>query len=160
MFKNFIVAYDHNANKKVIERVKETLSQHGIESVLIEDDNKDNDYPILAVKAHETYTNQKADGLLLLCGTGVGMNIVANKFKGIRSVLATSEEYAYYSRRHENANTLVLAAGYKDENYEVKFCGRKMVRIISAFVETEFQGEERHIRRISEIDKIDRTGKV
>ena len=63
---------------------------------MIEDDNKDNDYPILAVKAHETYTNQKADGLLLLCGTGVGMNIVANKFKGIRSVLATSEEYAYF----------------------------------------------------------------
>ena len=160
MFKKFIVAYDHNASKKVIDRVRETLKLHGIESIAVEDDAKDNDYPLLAVKAHDIYEQQGADGMLLLCGTGVGMNIVANKFKGIRSVLATSVEEAYFSRRHEDANTLVLAAGYKDEKYDLKFCGRKMVRMINAFVETEFQGEERHKRRISEIDKIDKTGRA
>ncbi len=160
MFKKFIIAYDHNASKKIIDRVRETLSIHGIESIAIEDDAKDNDYPLLAIKAYEIYKEQKADGLLLLCGTGVGMNIVANKCKGIRSVLATSEAETYFSRRHEDVNTLVLATGYKDEKYEVKFCGRKMVRMINVFLETEFQGEERHSRRISEIDKIDKTGKA
>ncbi len=160
MFKKFVIAYDHNAKKKTIDRVKNVLSEFGIEFLTVDDDAKDNDYPILAVKAHELYKSSGADGLLLLCGTGIGMNVVANKFDGIRSVLATSEAEAYYARRHENANSLALVGGYIDENFEIKFCGRKMERMIRVFISTEFQGEERHKRRIAEIENIEKTGRA
>lgn len=156
MFKKFIIAYDHNAKPQTIKRIKETLAEYGIESVSVDDSKQDNDYPILAQEAYKLYKSENADGLLLLCGTGVGMNMVANRFSGIRSVLADSEARAYFSKRHENANCLVLSTSYSDEKYEIKFCGRKMVRIIRVFVSTEFQGEERHKRRIGEIEELDR----
>lgn len=156
MFKKIVVAYDHNAKPKVIERLKQVILKFGVDVQVLEDEKTDNDYPILAELAYETYKKTGADGIILLCGTGIGMNIVANKFDGIRSVLGTGTEYAYFSRRHENANCLVLAAGYQDGDMQVKFCGRKMERLVETFLSTEFQGEERHKRRIEEISKIEK----
>ena len=155
MFKKFIVAYDHNADGKYIQKIKEVLSEKGIAFEVLTDDDKANDYPLLAKRAYETYVEKKADGMVLLCGTGIGMNVVANKYDGIRAVLATSEAESYFARRHENANTIVFGAGYSDDNYEIKLCRRKMARMLTAFVETEFQGEERHKRRIAQIAKIE-----
>ncbi len=155
MFNKIVVAYDHNAKKTVIERLKNVVTECGCSIALVEDDKEDNDYPILAKKAYELFKNSKADGMILLCGTGIGMNVVANKFDGIRSVLATGTEFAYYSRRHENANCLVLAAGYDDGVVQVKFCARKMERIIRTFLTTDFEAAERHKRRISEILSIE-----
>ena len=154
MFKKFVVAYDHRVNQKYINKIKMVLDSKNIECEVIEDNGETNDYPLLAKKCHERYLETKADGMILLCGTGIGMNVVANKFNGIRSVLATSEAESYFSRRHEDANCLVFGAGYADEKYEVKLCTRKMARMIEAFVDTDFEGD-RHIRRLNQITDIE-----
>ena len=154
MFKKFVIAYDHRVDLKTIDKIKNVLMAKEIEVLVVEDNGESNDYPLLAKKCYELYLENKADGMLLLCGTGIGMNVVANKFAGIRSVLATSEAEAYFSRRHEDANCLVFGAGYADEKYEVKLCKRKMVRMIEAFVDTDFEGD-RHIRRLNQITDIE-----
>ena len=155
MFKKFVIAYDHRVDRKVIDRATDALSQNGIQFFVVEDSNETNDYPILASRAFELYKKEKADGMLLMCGTGIGMNVVANKFDGIRSVLATSEEEAYFARRHEDANCIVFGVGYSDGLKEIKLCKRKMIRMLNMFVSTEFEGD-RHIRRVDEIAKIER----
>ena len=159
MFKKFIIAYDHRADAKTVERAKTALEEENIEAIVFEDNGEANDYPVLASKAYEMYEKNNADGMLLMCGTGIGMNMVANKFAGIRAVLATSEAEAYFSRRHENANCLVFGVGYGDGVYEVKLCRRKMVRMIKAFVNAEFEGD-RHVRRVEQISKIEKGGKL
>lgn len=160
MFKKFVVAYDHRVDLKYIERIKAYLTENGIEYDVVEDDSEGNDYPILARKAYQIYLDKNASGMILLCGTGVGMNVVANKCAGIRSVLPSEEGSAYFARRDEDANCIVFAAGKSDENYEVKLCKRKMIRILDVFINTEFLGEERHARRIAQIATIEKGGKI
>ena len=154
MFKKFVIAYDHRVDKKYIDKIKEVLTLNNIDQIVVEDNETTNDYPILAKKAHDLYLSNECDGMILLCGTGIGMNVVANKFNGIRSVLANSEAEAYFSRRHEDANCLVFGAGYADEIYEIKLCRRKMARMITTFITTAFEGD-RHIRRLNEINDIE-----
>lgn len=158
MFEKFVVAYDHRVQSKYIDTIKNVLAENGVSVEIIEDNGESNDYPILAGKAFETMKKTKADGLLLLCGTGIGMNVVANKFAGIRSVLANSEAEAYFARRHENANSLVFGAGYTDGVFEIKLCRRKMSRIIETFLKTDFEGD-RHVRRLNQISDIEKGGK-
>ena len=160
MFKSFVVAYDHRVDLKYIEKIKTYLDEKGLKYSIVKDDGEANDYPILASKAYQIYLKNKADGMILLCGTGVGMNIVANKCDGIRSVLPSEEGSAYFARRDEDANCIVFAAGKADENYEVKLCKRKMIRMLDVFISTVFQGEERHKRRIGQIAQIEQKGKI
>ena len=155
MFNKFIIAYDHRAEKKYIDSIKQTLKENNIDFFEVLDGGKDNDYPILASKAYSEFLSQKADGMILLCGTGIGMNVVANKCDGIRAVLANSEAEAYFARRHENANCIVFGAGYSDGIQEVKLCRRKMVRMLSTFLVTDFEGD-RHVRRLNEIAEIEK----
>ena len=155
MFKKFIIAYDHRVDKKYIDKVAEYLKNSGIEYNVVEDNTEANDYPILAYKAYNLYKETGASGMILLCGTGVGMNVVANKFDGIRSVLAQSEADAFFARNDENANCIVFPAGKANEEYSVKICKRKMIRALNVFVETPFEGG-RHQRRVNEIAEIER----
>ena len=155
MFKKFVIAYDHRVDLKYIEKIKAYLNDNGFDFEVIEDNGETNDYPILASKAYRVYLDKKASGMILLCGTGVGMNVVANKFAGIRSVLPNEEASAYFARRDEDANCIVFAAGKSDEKYEVKLCKRKMIRILDVFVSTDFEGG-RHLRRVEQIGKIER----
>ncbi len=158
MFKKFVITYDHRVDLKYIEAIKTYLTESGIEFLIVADTGEANDYPILASKAYQTYLNEKADGMILLCGTGVGMNVVANKFAGIRSVLADSEAITYFSRRDEDANSIVFAAGKSDERFTVKACKRKMIRVLDVFINTDFEGG-RHIRRVGQIAEIEKGGK-
>ena len=155
MFNKFVIAYDHRVDLKYIEKIKGYLAEKGLEFEVVEDNGETNDYPILASKAYQIYLAKKASGMILLCGTGVGMNVVANKFAGIRSVLPSEEASAYFARRDEDANCIVFAAGKADEKYEVKLCKRKMIRILDVFISTDFEGG-RHIRRVEQIGKIER----
>ena len=155
-FQSFVVAYDHRVDYKYISKIKEFLQEKNITLFEIKCENDaNNDYPILASKAHQVYVNNKCDGLILLCGTGVGMNVVANKFAGIRSVLAQSEADAFFSRNDENANAIVFPAGKSNETYSVKICKRKMIRALDVFINTPFEGG-RHQRRIDEIAEIEK----
>lgn len=154
MFKKFVICYDHRVNSSYIEKIKETLKGKGIDYLVVEDNGETNDYPLLALKCHEWYKENNADGMILLCGTGIGMNVVANKFAGIRSVLAHSVAEAYFSRRHEDSNALVFGAGYSDGVHAVSLDLDEMAKMIDVFVETPFEGD-RHIRRLGQITDIE-----
>jgi ribose 5-phosphate isomerase B len=158
MFKRFVIAYDHRVDLKYIEKIKAFLNEKQIEYFIIEDNGEANDYPILASKAYQIYLEKKDCGLIFLCGTGVGMNVVANKFAGVRSVLPETEASAFFARNDEDANSIVFAAGKANEKYEVKICKRKMIRILDVFLNTPFEGG-RHERRLAQIEKIEKGGK-
>ncbi len=155
MFKKFVIAYDHRVDLKYIEKIKNYLNENNIEFDIVEDNGEANDYPILARRAYELYLSSKASGMILLCGTGVGMNVVANKCLGIRSVLPETVDSAFFARNDEDANCIVFAAGKANELYEVKLCKRKMIRILDVFINTSFEGG-RHQRRVDQIAKIER----
>lgn len=108
------------------------------------------DYPDFAAKVAEKVSeNPKENRGILLCGSGVGMDIVANKFKGVRSALVWSAEEALVkqSRQHDDSNVLSLPADYLTE---------EQVRgIVKLWLETPFLGVERHIRRIQEIKALE-----
>lgn len=158
-FKKFVIAYDHRVDLKYIEKIKQYLDEKGIAHVCVDENGEANDYPIIASKAYKLYKEEPADGMILLCGTGVGMNVVANKFAGIRSVLPDNEGSAFFARNDENANSIVFAAGKANEKYEVKICKRKMIRILDVFISTPFEGG-RHQRRVDQIYKIEEGGKI
>ena len=154
MFKSAVLAYDHRVDKKYIDKIKEVLSANKIMIDEVLDSCETNDYPLLAQEAYRRMNENKNDLMVLLCGTGIGMNVVANKFDKIRAVLANSEAEAYFARRHENANCIVFGAGYGDEVYEIKLCKRKMARMLETFLTTDFEAG-RHIRRIEQIGQIE-----
>lgn len=87
---------------------------------------------------------------VVVCGSGVGADIVANRFRGVRSVLAISAEQAADSRNDDDTNVLSLAADYIDLEQAKK--------IVSSWLQTPFSGEERYKRRIQEIDELGSTG--
>ena len=79
---------------------------------------------------------------ILICGTGIGMSIAANKVKGIRAARCVTKEDAYLTRTDNNSNILCLS--YKQSDEEIK-------DIIETFINTPFSNEERHIRRVNKI---------
>ncbi len=107
--------------------------------------DKNDDYTdfgkLVAQKVSEDPNKNKG---ILICGSGVGMDISANRFKGVRSVLAPSSELAVSSRKDDNTNILSLGANFIGE--------KKAEKIIKAWLETEFTGEEKRIRRLRKID--------
>ncbi len=100
------------------------------------------DYPDYAFPAAEAVAAGKADRCILICTTGIGVSICANKVKGIRCALCTSEFQAEMTRRHNNANA--LAMGAKTVSAETAW------NIAKKFLETEFEGG-RHERRVQKI---------
>lgn len=84
---------------------------------------------------------------ILICGSGVGMDIVANKFKQVRSVLAISPDQVMASREDDDTNVLSLAADYVD--FE------SVKKIVSVWLQTPFSGDDRHKKRLEKIRQID-----
>lgn len=84
---------------------------------------------------------------ILLCGTGVGMNIVSNKNKNIRSVLAHSVTVAKKSRDHNDSNVICLGTWINDKHQNIK--------IVSAWIDTQF-GEGRHVKRVEKIERLEK----
>ena len=106
--------------------------------------NDSTDYPIYAFKVGEAIKDNKIDFGILICGTGIGMSIACNKVKNVRCARVCSNEDAYYTRLHNNANVIALS-----ENVE------NVEEIITTFLETKFSNEEKHIRRIEMISNYD-----
>ena len=100
------------------------------------------DYPDYAFPAAEAVSAGKADRCIVICTTGIGVSICANKVKGVRCALCTSEFQAEMTRRHNNANA--LAMGAKTVSSETAW------NIVRTFLETEFEGG-RHQRRVQKI---------
>jgi ribose 5-phosphate isomerase B len=101
------------------------------------------DYTDFAIAAAELVAGGAADRGILICGSGAGMSIAANKVKGIRAALAVSPEGARLARAHNDANVLALGAWQQDEVARV-------LDIVEAFLATEFEGG-RHARRVDKI---------
>jgi len=104
------------------------------------------DYPDYAIKAIKEYFNIGADFGILICGTGIGMSIVANKFKGIRAALAYNVETARLSRQHNHANFLCLGARQLSKDYAIK--------IVDEWLRAGQEGG-RHKRRVGKIVRLE-----
>jgi len=153
-FKKIAVACDHRG-EDYIKFVKKALDEQGIETILPDyAKGADNDYPDVVKETNKLLQNGEVDGMILLCGTGVGMMIAANKCKNVRCVLASDEDVAAFGRIHEDCNALAMGVGYKDEEgREVHLCKRKLQRIVKTFVTTPFAGG-RHLRRVEKLNNI------
>jgi len=103
------------------------------------------DYPDYGILAARAVSQGKADKGILICGSGIGMSIVANKVNGIRAALCMTEEMAEMSRRHNNSNILVMGGRM------IEF--KKAVNIIEVWLETPFEGG-RHFKRINKIHQL------
>lgn len=135
------IACDHagyEIKKEIIEFLKENkyeVKDYGCDS------NDSVDYPKYAFKLCEDI--KSLDKGILICTTGIGMSIAANKVKGIRCAKVDNVDEARLTRLHNNSNVLAVSA-LKDIN-DIK-------KIIKVFLETTFSNEERHVRRIEMID--------
>ena len=108
-----------------------------------QDANKPDDYPDYAHPlASEVSKGQVRRGILL-CGSGVGMDIVANRYPGVRAALAWEPEIGELSRKHNNSNVLVLPARFMTDDQAVK--------TMKAWLDAKFEGG-RHERRVEKID--------
>lgn len=108
------------------------------------DSTKSVDYPIYARKVGRAIQMGECDKGILICGTGIGISIAANKMKGIRAALCTDCFSAEATRLHNDANILALGGRVVGPGLAVK--------IVDTFLNTEFSHEERHQRRINLIE--------
>ena len=106
------------------------------------------DYPLYAEKVSLMVRDTPYTLGILLCGSGIGVNVVANKFDGVRAGVGKTPEQVRAGRRDDDMNILVIAADFtKDE--EAK-------KIVKAFLETKFDGKERYKRRLREVGRIEK----
>src|SRR3954470_1161399 len=141
------VGADH-AGYELKEKLKQRLTQQGVQVV---DEgtvsNESVDYPDFARKVGEDVVGKRADLGLLVCGSGIGMAIAANKVPGVRAANVSNVEEAGLSREHNDANVLSIGARFLDET--------KAWSIVDKFLHTEFAGG-RHQRRVDKITEIER----
>jgi len=104
------------------------------------------DYPLIGYQVAEEVSLGKVKRGILICKTGIGQSIVANKLKNVRAALCYNKEAAELSRRHNDSNILVLGS---------KFCSPERAKeILKVWLATEFEGG-RHLRRIKQIKNIE-----
>ncbi|MBR6663383.1 MAG: ribose 5-phosphate isomerase B [Alphaproteobacteria bacterium] len=103
------------------------------------------DYPLIARKMTDAILEKKADFGVLICGTGIGISIAANRVKGIRAAILYNEDVARLTREHNNANIAVF--GGRMQKFE------DVVKYFDIFMTTDFSEENRHQKRICELDE-------
>ncbi len=107
------------------------------------------DYPDFALEVARAVAESRADRGILICGTGIGMSIAANKIRGVRAAPCHDDITAELSRRHNDANIMCLSADLLGE--------RLIDRMIETWLKTEFEGG-RHARRVDKIKQIEDAG--
>lgn len=128
------------------ESIKEYLTEEGIQFVDYGTNSLESvDYPDYGRAVAEAVINKEVDKGILICGTGIGISITANRIKGIRCALCTDSYSAKMSRMHNNANILALGGRVLGVGLALD--------IVKTFLDTEFEGG-RHERRINKIDDI------
>ena len=143
------VGADH-AGFELKEKLKEYLEDEGYEVVdggALSYEPTD-DYPEYAAEVGRMVAGGAADRGVLVCDSGIGVDIVANKIPGVRSALVLNEELAKITRQHNDSNVLSLGSMFVDDE--------KAKRIVDNFLQTDFSHAERHERRVREIEKIER----
>jgi ribose 5-phosphate isomerase B len=141
-------ANDH-AGLDLREPLFDELRQRGVDILDFGTSSPDSvDYPVQARKACQAIGSGQADRAVLVCGTGIGISIAANKFSGIRCALVYDEEAARLCRLHNDANVLALRGRGADPDLSR--------RLLGIWLETEFSGDERHLKRIRKIQALER----
>ncbi len=142
-----VIGSDHGGlNLK--SALKSYLNRRGIDIVDAGTDNGDSvDYPDFGLKVAEMVASGKADGGVLVCGTGIGMSISANKVPGIRAALVTDVYMARMAKEHNNANILVLGGRVLDEQIACDLVG--------TWLDASFEGG-RHQGRLDKIAEIEK----
>lgn len=138
------IATDHNGvnEKKVLI---EYLMKKGYEVIDYSPVNNPlDDYPKFAHRVCKAISKKEIDVGILMCGTGIGMAIAANKHKGIRCALASTVEEAKLGRGHNHAQ--ILAMSHKEDIDNIR-------AMALAFIEESYYDDERHIRRLKEIEE-------
>jgi len=141
-----VVASDHRGYdaKQVVKAI---VTQMGHECIDVGTDTATPvDYPDLAYMAGKSVSDKTADRAILICATGLGMSIAANKVRGVRAALCHDELSAQISRDHNDANVLCLSG---DQLGEVL-----LRKVVEAWMSTEFSGG-RHQRRVNKITAIE-----
>lgn len=134
------IATDHNGVNEKKELINRLTEYEFID--LSQDNTPTDDYPDFAFRVCQSILNKEADLGILMCGTGIGMSIAANKVKGIRCAHCSNISQAHLAREHNNAN--IIALSYKQDLNELE-------AMIKEFLNTEPSTEERHQRRVNKI---------
>jgi len=141
-----ILANDHRGTQLKM-RLKEFLDQMHIESLDVGAFSADSvDYPDFGASAAKKVSDGEYDRAVLVCGSGIGMSIVANKFPRVRAALCHDVQAARMTREHNDSNVLCLGADVVSEELAQE--------ILKTWLETEFEGG-RHLRRVEKIRDIE-----
>ncbi|MEY8321078.1 ribose 5-phosphate isomerase B [Lachnospiraceae bacterium 46-61] len=130
----------------LMQEVIDYLEKQNIDYKNFGTDSEDScDYPIYAKRVAHAIMNGECEKGILICGTGIGVSITANKIKGIRAALCGDCFSAKATREHNDANVLALGARVVGVGLALE--------IVKVFLETPFSNDQRHIRRISQIEE-------
>jgi len=115
----------------------------------------EDDYPDFAKKVAQAVLQNPKDFLgIVICGSGVGVSIVVNRFKGIRCALGFSEDQVKHAKENDHINVLALASDYfKNENEENGSGLEQAKKLVDIFINTSPKMEEKYLRRIQKIDE-------
>ena len=139
------IASDHGGFA-LKETIKEYLRERGDKIVDLGTTSEESvDYPIYGKACGEAVASGKAERGIVICGTGIGISIAANKVKGVRCGLCTSVEMAELTRQHNNGNVLALGGRTTEPQLALD--------IVKTFLDTEFEGG-RHKRRTDMLDEM------
>ena len=139
------IASDHGGFE-LKEKVKEHLRERNVKFVDLGTNSTESvDYPVYGKACAEAVASGKAERGIVICGTGIGISMAANKIKGIRCGLCTSVEMAKLTRQHNNANMLAIGGRILETE--------TALAIVDAFIDTEFEGG-RHKRRTDMLDEM------
>src|SRR2546423_5981439 len=142
------IGADHGGyprNERVIEELRRT-GQEGIDFGT-HDGSVPDDYPDYAKQVGEAVQNGAAEIGILVCGSGVGAAVAANKLRGVRAALCSDTYSAHQSREHDDCNVLCLGA---------RVVGIELaLDIVRSFVAARFTGEERHLRRLAKVRELE-----
>jgi ribose 5-phosphate isomerase B len=143
-----VIASDHAGFDYKTILFKE-IQEHGFDITDMGTRNPElpDDYPDYAVIIANSIINRQADRGILICGSGVGVSVAANKFKGIRAGVCHDTYSAHQCVEHDNANVLCIGE---------RVIGIELAReIVFAFLHATFSNEERHVRRLEKINAIE-----
>jgi ribose 5-phosphate isomerase B len=143
------VAADHAGvplNEHIIEELR--ASGHEVEDFGTHDASRPDDYPDYAERVGEAVRTGRAEIGVVVCGSGVGACVAANKLRGVRAALCGDTYSARQSREHDDCNVLCLGA---------RVTGAALaLEIARAFTQARFNGEERHLRRLAKVLDIEK----
>jgi ribose 5-phosphate isomerase B len=143
------IGADHGGfplNERVIEELR--AAGHEVQDFGTHDGSVQDDYPDYALVVGQSVQAARSDLGILICGSGVGASVAANKLRGVRAALCGDTYSAHQSREHDDCNVLCLGA---------RVVGVELaLEIVRAFVAARFTGEERHQRRLAKITNIEK----